>query len=152
MTPRARRHASERELSAGGVVVRCLDGVRHVLLIRDPYGHWGLPKGHLERDEDPATAALREVREETGLESLELGSSLGTIDWYFRRGDALVHKYCTFYLMRSRDGDPSPQTTEGITECRWLPLDEAMRQISYENTKSVLREVARVLETSRLSE
>lgn len=145
MTPRARRQASQRELSAGGVVVRSLDGVPHVLLIRDPYGHWGLPKGHLERDEDPATAALREVREETGLAPLELGTSLGTIDWYFRRGDTLVHKYCTFYLMWSQDGDPSPQTTEGISECRWLRVDEAMRQISYDNTKRVLRELARLL-------
>src|SRR5690606_37487395 len=69
-----RRPVEER--SAGGIVFRARDGVPHVLLIRDPYRNWGLPKGHLENGEDEAAAALREVREETGLEHLELGPEL----------------------------------------------------------------------------
>ena len=52
------------ERSAGGVVVRVLEGGPHFLLIRDPYRRWGLPKGHLEEGEANEAAALREVREE----------------------------------------------------------------------------------------
>ncbi|MBI4538793.1 MAG: NUDIX domain-containing protein [Gemmatimonadetes bacterium] len=121
-------------------------GEPHVLLIRDPYRNWGLPKGHVETQEDAAAAALREVREETGIDDLELGPLLGTIDWYFRVGDELIHKFCVFYLMRSERGDPLPEVGEGITECRWLPIPAAIRKISYDNTRGVLRKAAKVLE------
>ncbi|MEX2584685.1 MAG: NUDIX hydrolase [Gemmatimonadota bacterium] len=126
------------ETSAGGVIYRWTDGVPHVLLIRDAYSHWGFPKGHLEDGETPEAAALREVREETGLDELILGPLLGTIDWYFRNERGLVHKYCHFYLIESPDGETAPQEEEGITECCWLPFEAALEQISYANAREVL--------------
>ncbi len=131
------------ERSAGGVVVRTIGGEPHVLLIRDPYRNWGLPKGHLEGDEDAETAALREVREETGLDRLELGPELDTIDWYFRLQGTLVHKYCVFYMMTSDEGEPVPEVDEGITECVWLPVAEALERISYENARAILGQAAK---------
>src|SRR5690606_21157843 len=116
-----------------------------VLLIRDPYLNWGLPKGHLEEDEDAATAALREVREETGLESLSLGPEVDTIDWYFRLQGTLVHKFCAFYLMTSPEGEPVPEVDEGITECVWLPVEEALTRITYDNARAVVEQVAALL-------
>jgi len=127
------------ERSAGGVVVRTFDGVPHVLVIRDPYQNWGLPKGHLENGERPGEAALREVGEETGLADLVLGPELATIDWYFRAGKRLVHKFCAFYLMRSELGAPVPETEEGITECVWLPVPEAEARITYDNAREVVK-------------
>ncbi len=132
------------ERSAGGVVVRVLDGVPHVLVIRDPYQNWGLPKGHLENGEGSGEAAVREVGEETGLADLTLGPELATIDWYFRSGGKLIHKFCAFYLMRSADGDTVPEAAEGITECVWLTLGEAEARISYDNAREVVK-VAREL-------
>lgn len=139
-----RRHVRE-ERSAGGVVVRARDGVPHVLLIRDPYQNWGLPKGHLEAGEDAQTAAVREVREETGLAGVELGPELGSIDWYFRREDQVVHKSCSFFLMRSLEGEARPETTEGISECEWLPFDEAVARVTYENAREMIRAALRQL-------
>lgn len=133
------------ENSAGGVVVRPIDGELHVLLIRDPYGNWGLPKGHLEEGEDAADAALREVREETGLDDLLLGPELHTIDWYFRLQGTLIHKYCVFYLVVSDDGDPVPELEEGITECVWVRADAASNQITYDNARAVLDRALEVL-------
>ena len=133
------------EQSAGGVVVRFLEGRAHVLLIRDPYGRWGLPKGHLEAGEGSEEAALREVEEETGLDDLELGADLGEIDWRFRARRMLIHKFCRFYLMRSTLSVARPELAEGITECRWLPADEALTTISYENARTVVaRGIARL--------
>lgn len=134
-----------REQSAGGVVHREIDGALHVLLIRDPYRNWGLPKGHVEAGEAPADAALREVREETGLRELELGVDLGTIDWYFRAGGDVIHKYCRFYLMRSPAGEPVPEEAEGITACRWVPVRRAPAEITYANAREVLRTAVRQL-------
>ena len=138
---------SRRELSAGGVVVRRRDGSIHVLIIRDPYQNWGLPKGHLERHETEAEAALREVKEETGLTDLVLGEQLPVIDWYFRMGGVLVHKFCRFYLMESRDGDPVPDKSEGITECRWVPFEEALSKVTYDNAREVIRAARETLES-----
>jgi 8-oxo-dGTP pyrophosphatase MutT (NUDIX family) len=134
------------ERSAGGVVARSIGGEPHVLLIRDPYRNWGLPKGHVENGEGMADAALREVREETGLDELVLGQELDTIDWYFRIQGKLVHKYCVFYLMVSEVGEVVPEVAEGITECVWLPVGEALERVSYDNARAVLESAASLLE------
>lgn len=136
------------ETSAGGVVYRRTpDGVLF-LLIRDPYQNWGLPKGHLERGETAEQTAVREVREETGIQSLELHVALDTIDWFFREGPDLIHKYCHFFLMETSVEDTEPQLEEGITECIWLPLDEALKTLTYDNARAVLEAAGRrVLES-----
>lgn len=127
------------------MVLRQIRGVAHALLIRDPYGNWGLPKGHIEEAENPQQAGLREVEEETGLVDLVLGPQLRTIDWYFRLKGRLIHKHCTFFLMSSDSGDPVPEEAEGITDCAWLPLLEAVEAVGYENAREVLRDAARAV-------
>lgn len=130
------------ETSAGGVIYRWREGVPHILLIRDGYAHWGFPKGHLEDGETAEAAALREVEEETGLGDLVLGPRLQTIDWFFRARGRLIHKYCHFFLIESPTGETVPQREEGITACRWIALGEALREISYDNAREVLRRAA----------
>jgi len=126
-------------------VLRAIDGVVHALVIRDPYKNWGLPKGHLEDGEGSGDAAMREVEEETGLSQVALGPELATIDWYFRADGTLVHKFCAFYLMGSEVGDPVPQKDEGITACKWVPLDEAENWINYDNAREVMQTARRVV-------
>jgi 8-oxo-dGTP pyrophosphatase MutT (NUDIX family) len=127
------------ETSSGGVVYRPLDDGPHILLIKDPYNNWGLPKGHIEGGETPEQAALREVAEETGLDTLSMIAQLPTIDWYFRDRGKLVHKFCHFFLIVSLHGDPCPQLDEGITECAWLPFGQAVDRVSYANARDVIR-------------
>ncbi len=137
MTSRSR---ATRETSAGGVVYRVGPGSDPVfLLIRDSYRNWGFPKGHLEDGELPDAAALREVREETGLEGLELRGEIDTIDWYFRFRGRLIHKVCHFYLMETASTVTCPQRAEGITACRWMSIIDALQTISYANAKAVLQ-------------
>jgi ADP-ribose pyrophosphatase YjhB (NUDIX family) len=140
------------ETSAGGVVLRPIDGVPHALVIRDPYRRWGLPKGHAERGEALGETALREVSEETGLTDLELGPELVTIDWSFRANGERVHKFATFFLMYSSHGDPVPQRDEGITGCDWVPLERAHERISYENAREVVKVAQRVARERRAAE
>ena len=136
------RSRARQETSAGGVVFRIEDGRPLFLLIRDSYDNWGFPKGHVEQDEAPESAAVREVQEETGLRELRLREPVETIDWYFRFRRRLVHKVCHFYLMESCSAITCPQRDEGITECSWLPLEEALERISYANARAVLERAA----------
>lgn len=134
---------AEREVSAGGIVFRrSADGSVRFLLIRDSYRHWGFPKGHLEDDETPAQAALRETREETGLEELVLHGPIRLIDWHFRFRGRYIHKFCHFFLFESPHGEVVPQVAEGITASRWEPLDKALEVLSYDNARGVLRRAA----------
>jgi 8-oxo-dGTP pyrophosphatase MutT (NUDIX family) len=140
---RGRARRAERETSAGGVVFRrWADGEWRYLLIRDSYRNWGFPKGHVEPREPPAQAARREIAEETGLSDLILHGPIEVIDWYFRFHGRTIHKYCHFFLFESRLGEAVPQVDEGITECVWRPLDEALGTISYDNARSVLQRAA----------
>jgi 8-oxo-dGTP pyrophosphatase MutT (NUDIX family) len=130
----------EREVSAGGIVFRRdPEGVLRFLLIRDSYDNWGFPKGHLEDGESPAEAASRETQEETGLGDLRLHGPIRIIDWHFRFRGRFIHKYCHFFLFQSQDGEAVPQRAEGITGCRWCTIEEALRDLSYENARGVLR-------------
>ncbi len=128
------------ETSAGGVVVRRTpeQGILF-LLIRDSYRNWGFPKGHVEPGEERADAARREVAEETGLADLVIRAPVQEIDWFFRFRGRLIHKTCAFFLMESAAGEACPQKDEGITACRWLPFDEALKTVSYANAREVLR-------------
>lgn len=74
---------------------------------------------------------------------------IDTIDWHFRFRGRLIHKVCHFYLMETTDAATSPQREEGITACRWLPLDEALALISYENAREVLARAAAMVGTPR---
>ena len=140
------------ETSAGGVVFRVDGGLPLYLLIRDSYQNWGFPKGHLEPGEMPEAAALREVSEETGLSDLSIRGAIDTIDWYFRFRGQLIHKFCHFFLMETRESSTLPQRAEGITACRWSGYEDATSLVSYANARDVLRRAHEmILESSALS-
>lgn len=129
-----------QETSAGGVVVRQVEGRSDVcLVLRERHGRaWSLPKGHLEAGEDPATAALREVLEETGLHA-KIVEPLGTIAYQFRRPEQGVTcaKTVIFFLMRATGGRLGARDPETV-EARWMTLDEAMGAVTYDNERRLL--------------
>ena len=133
---------ARRETSAGGVIFRRGAGDAsdlQFLLILDGHGNWGFPKGHVEGKEKLVATARREVAEETGLDDLIYRGDLDVIDWYFRAGRSLVHKFCHLFLFESPGAVARPQLDEGITACSWYPLEDALRTIAYENSRGVLR-------------
>jgi 8-oxo-dGTP pyrophosphatase MutT (NUDIX family) len=142
------KRRAELEVSAGGIVFRRVAGeAPRYLLIRDSYKNWGFPKGHLEGEESPAEAAIRETAEETGLEHLVLQGPIRVIDWHFRFRGRHIHKYCHFFLFESPDGEACPQVEEGITACQWRPLPEALELLSYDNARGVLKRAGEMVRT-----
>ena len=141
------KRRADQEVSAGGIVFRLSDQGTQYLLIKDSYDNWGFPKGHLEDGETPAEAAARETAEETGLAQLALRGPIRVIDWHFRFRGRHIHKYCHFFLLESPAGEPAPQVAEGITDCQWRTLEEALETLSYDNARGVLKRAGEMVRT-----
>lgn len=127
----------ERELSAGGVLVRRINGRAMVAAIRPrgkPEGTWALPKGNLDPGERPAETAVREVLEETGVGG-RLVEKLGDVKYtYTRRDGTRVFKIVSFYLLRAgrgRLGAIADEMRIEVAEARWLPLEDAPKLLAY---------------------
>jgi 8-oxo-dGTP pyrophosphatase MutT (NUDIX family) len=124
-----------REFSAGGVVVRRMEGRPFVAVVRVRDAILALPKGHPDGHESAAAAARREVREETGVEA-ELVEKLGDIRYWYRREGERVMKIVAFYLFRYRSGDVADHDHE-VEEALWIPLDEAPERLAYEGERQM---------------
>jgi 8-oxo-dGTP pyrophosphatase MutT (NUDIX family) len=124
-----------REFSAGGLVIRNLRGRPHVAVVRVRDQILALPKGHPEEGESAQDAALREVREETGLEAAPV-EKLGDIRyWYARDGDRVL-KIVSFFLLRYRSGRLEDHDHE-VEEALWIPLEEAPARLAYRGEKEM---------------
>jgi 8-oxo-dGTP pyrophosphatase MutT (NUDIX family) len=131
------KRKTRNEHSSGGVVITLRDGARHVALIATRNRtRWGLPKGAVGEGETSEQAAIREVREETGLNA-EIEKLLDTIEYYFRAGDTLIHKRVDFYLMRYVSGDLTPQLSE-VDDVEWVELSAAIERASFESERKLL--------------
>jgi 8-oxo-dGTP pyrophosphatase MutT (NUDIX family) len=132
------------EVSAGGVVYRRSGAGVEVILAarRTRRGDlvWGLPKGAIEDGEAAEDAAIREVREEAGLEA-EIEAPLGDIRYFYVWEGVRVRKTVHFFLMRATGGDVSQHDRE-MEDVRWFPPAEAIRTAAYRGEREVLERAA----------
>ena len=125
-----------REFSAGGVVVRRLNGGWVFAAIRPggkPEGLWALPKGQIGAGESGEATALREVEEETGVRGRSLGK-LGDVRYWFNWQGERIFKVVSFFLVRyeaGRLGDVPVAFRHEVAEARWLPLADGPRLLAY---------------------
>ncbi len=128
------------QVSAGGVVFRKTDSDYEIAIISvNPSRRWQLPKGLVDAGESAEIAALREVREETGIEA-DLIESIETIEyWYFgnRNGERVrFHKFVHFFLMKYVAGDVANHDHE-VAEARWVKIDEAIEMLDFKDEKQM---------------
>lgn len=127
------------QTSAGGIVYRIVDGRADVVLIGVGQNRWQLPKGLVEAGEKPEITAVREAREEAGVES-EVVDHIETIEYWFAGLDGgervRFHKRVHLFLLRYLSGDPKDHDWE-VTEARWVSVEEAVTQLTFGSERSV---------------
>jgi 8-oxo-dGTP pyrophosphatase MutT (NUDIX family) len=123
------------EFSAGGLVIRNLRDGPHLAVIRVRDEILALPKGHPEKGESSQDAALREVREETGLDATPI-EKLGDIRYWYARDGERVLKVVSFFLFRYHSGRLAEHDHE-VEEARWIPLEDAPERLAYKSEKEI---------------
>lgn len=142
---------TEKAVSAGGVVWRRAGDQIEVLLCgRYSDDLWALPKGTPEPGESLEEAAVREVREETGV-TVETQVRVGDIKYWFSRPQEGVRYYKTVhhFLMRPTGGDPRLHDHE-FDEVRWVPEGEALKLMSYANEVRIVRQAVDLIREREL--
>jgi 8-oxo-dGTP pyrophosphatase MutT (NUDIX family) len=134
---------TEKQVSSGGVAFRQQgDAIEVALISVGKKARWQLPKGLVAPGEAPEQTALREVREEAGIET-ELVAPLDQIEyWYYgqRRGERIrYHKYVHFYLLRYLAGDVVDHDHE-VNEARWVGVEQARSMLAFASERKVVEQ------------
>jgi 8-oxo-dGTP pyrophosphatase MutT (NUDIX family) len=135
------------QISAGGVAFRSVEGRTEVALISvGEDNRWQLPKGIVDKGESTEAAALREVREEAGVNT-RLLSLIDKIEyWYYDRGRQVrFHKFVYFYLLRYESGDATNHDDE-VNEARWVEIDEAIGMLAFDTERKVVEAAKKMID------
>ncbi len=133
-----------RQFAAGGVVIKKERGRPRVLLIKDSYGRWTWPKGHIEKGESPCVAALREVKEETGQKNIEIIKELGKQEYYFTFKGKKIFKTVHVFLIEASGREKIVIQASEIQKAKWFWSEEALEKIEYKGSYALLRKGIRI--------
>ena len=142
MTKAKQKIPTQTQVSAGGAAFRSpRPRVVEVALISvgDP-PRWQLPKGLVDRGEVPEITAVREVREETGIDA-DVIEKIETVEYWYQSAASgqkvRYHKFVHFFLMRYLSGDVANHDHE-VNEARWIEISEALGMIAFKSERGVL--------------
>ncbi|MDO5018219.1 MAG: NUDIX domain-containing protein [Lagierella massiliensis] len=133
------------EVSGGGVIVR--NG--KVVVLKKFRGDWVLPKGRLEKGETKEEAALREVKEEAGVDA-EIIRYIGYVKYWYRHitGEK-VQKTVHYYYMATETQKLKPQREEGFADAVYMPFEKAIRLVRHNAEKNMIRKVKEYYKSER---
>jgi len=130
-----------KEMSAGGMVYRKEDDGYYFVLILDAYDKWTFPKGHIDSGEKEELAALREIKEETGLSNLKAKGYLGETEVKVHKpNEKPFRKLIKYYLVATTDKELKVPDTNELRDVKWYTAEEALSILGYENAKDIFKE------------
>lgn len=141
------------QISAGGAAFRQLDERLEVAIVAvNPSRRWQLPKGIIDAGESAEIAALREVREEAGIET-ELIELIEKVEYWYvgnHQGERVrFHKFVYFYLLKYLSGEVENHDHE-IAEARWVKVDEAVEMLAFKSEKDVVAKACELIKTLQI--
>ena len=136
------------QISSGGVAFRWQDSNPEIVIVSvKPSLRWQLPKGIVDPGESPDVTAVREVREEAGIET-DLISLIETIEYWYRSTKygkpVRFHKFVHFYLLSYRSGDVTDHDHE-VEEARWVSLDDAIKMLAFKSEREVVEKAREMI-------
>ncbi len=134
-----------KEKSCGIVVFRQGKSGVNYLILHYGAGHWDFSKGHVEKGEDEIQTALRELKEETGIEKINLEENFREkIEYFFRRGKELVRKEVIFFLGETQEKKVKISFEhEGY---KWCDYESALKKLTFQTAKNILKKANKFLE------
>src|SRR5690349_19422201 len=137
------------QISAGGVAFRRQDSNLEVAIVSvKPKLRWQLPKGIVDPGESPPVTAVREVREEAGIDT-DLIKLIETIEYWYRSlkngRPVRFHKFVHFYLLKYKSGDVLNHDHE-VEESRWVSFDEALEMLDFKSEQGVVEKAKEMIE------
>lgn len=127
----------KKAFSAGGVVYKFEEGDLKILLIVTKNGKvWSLPKGIVEKDESSEEAAIREIKEETGVDG-EIIDELGEVSYWFIHKNEKYFKRVKYFLVKYTGGDINPD--EEVDTAQWLSPKESLEKLTYKSDREILK-------------
>ncbi len=140
----------KEEYCSGGIVYKKTNKGIMILFIKDSYGQWAFPKGHIDEKETKIGAAAREVSEETGLKikDLRIKKYLGDINYKFKNKEGNeIYKIVHFYLMKliNPKAEIVPQQEDGVQAVQWVNIEQAIEVSYYADVDNILKNVLEIL-------
>lgn len=130
------------EKSCGALVFRRFHGNTELLLIKHANGgHWSFPKGHVEAGETEVETALREIKEETGIDVI-IDPSFREVISYSPKKD--TQKDVIYFIARAQNYDYTPQEEE-IAQIKWVEINRAHTILTYDNDKQLVNKAKQVI-------
>ncbi|MCS7203826.1 MAG: NUDIX hydrolase [Thermodesulfovibrio sp.] len=127
----------KRVFSAGGVVYKCeKDQLKILIIATKDKTVWSFPKGLIEEGEDEKEAALREIKEETGIEG-RVVEKLGEVSYWFVMEGQKYYKTVKYFLVEYVGGEVEPSWE--IDDVKWFSAEEVMERLSYRSDKEIFK-------------
>ena len=123
-----------KEISAGIILYTTINNERKYLIIKDFHNNYGFPKGHLELNETPMQAAIREVKEEVGIDVVIDNDFLETVEYVMPNN---IEKIVYYYLAEYHNQIPNKQIEE-VQEILLLNLSDSLNLLTFDNVKQIL--------------
>lgn len=133
------------EKSCGAIVYRKFHGNTELLLIKNQNGgHWSFPKGHVEDDETEEETAIREIKEETGIDVV-VDNSFRQVITYAPKKD--ITKDVVYFIAKATTYDYTPQESE-IAQIKWVEINHAGTILSYDNDRQLINKAKGIIKDS----